>query len=121
MNKKTNKLIWILQIILALYNLAGGLYMINNYEKIASVWAWRALTQPFWITLGLLQVLFAIGLILPNKTKLLKKLTPISAVCLVIITLFGIVLYDAYGKFPGILWALIPALLMAFVAYKKWK
>lgn len=107
-----NILLWVLQILLALYNMIGGIYMVNNYEKIANVWALNALPKPAWMALGLLQVLFAIGLVLP-------KLTPISAACLAVISLLGIALYIAYAGFPGILWAVVPAILAAFVAYGR--
>jgi hypothetical protein len=114
-----NILLWVLQILLALYNMIGGIYMVNNYEKLASVWALNALPKPAWLALGLLQVLFALGLVLPGADRVLPKLTPISAACLAVISLLGIALYVAYEGFPGILWAVVPAILAAFVAYGR--
>lgn len=38
-----NILLWALQILLALYNMIGGIYMVNNYEKLANLWALNAL------------------------------------------------------------------------------
>ena len=114
-----NILLWVLQILLALYNIVGGIYMVNNYKILANVWALNTLPKPVWIALGLLQVLFALGLILPVAGRVFHKLTPISAVCLAVISLLGILLYVAYAGFPGILWAVVPAILAAFVAYGR--
>ena len=113
-----NILLWLLQILLALWNTTGGVYMVNNYEKLAKVWALDALPKPVWIILGALEILFALGLVLPGAIKVLPKLTPISAVCLAVISLLGIALYVAYAG-SGILWALVPAVLAAFVAYGR--
>ncbi len=107
-----NILLWFLQILLAVYNLTGGIYMANNYDKLASAWALSTLSGAAWMVLGVLQVLLALGLVIP-------KLTRVSAVCLAVISLLGIALYVKYAGFPGILWALVPAILAAFVAYVR--
>jgi DoxX-like family len=114
-----NILLWALQVLLALYNIVGGIYVVNNYEKLANVWALNAFPRPVWIALGLLQVLFALGLVLPGALRVLPKLTAISAACLALISLLGSALYVAYAGFPGVLWALLPAILAAFVAYGR--
>jgi hypothetical protein len=114
-----NILLWVLQILLALWNIIGGSFMLNNYEKLANTWALNSFPKPVWIALGTLQILFSIGLILPGTSGVLHKLISISAACLTVISLLGIVLYTQYSGFPGILWGLIPAILAAFVAYKR--
>jgi hypothetical protein len=120
MSKQMNILLWVLQILLALWNMIGGIYMVNNYEKLANVWALNALPKPAWIALGVLQALFALGLVLPGALRVLPKLTSISAACLAVISLLGMALYVQYTGFPGILWAVVPAILAAFVAYWRW-
>ncbi|MEO8581411.1 MAG: hypothetical protein ABI425_02395 [Patescibacteria group bacterium] len=113
-----NILIWILRIALGFWNIAGGLYMMSNYESLANNWALNTLPSFFWIILGILQIIFSIGLILPDKIKLLPNQTVISAIGLSIISFMGIGLYLAYSG-VGMLWAVIPAGLAAYVAYKK--
>lgn len=93
--------------------------MINHYEKLARAWALNALPWPAWIALGILQVLFALALVLPRVVRLTPKLTPVSAICLALISLSGIALYAAYGGFPGVLWGVVPAVLLTFVAYGR--
>ena len=81
-----NILLWVLQIMLAVWNIVGGIYMVNHYEKLANVWALNALPKPAWVALGVLQVLFALGLVLPGAVRMLPKLIPISAACLAVVT-----------------------------------
>jgi len=114
-----NILLWILQILLALWNIIGAIYMLNNYSDIASNWAYNSIPGPLWIILGLLQVLASLGLILPWLMKKMPNLASLSAACLAIISLLGIALYDSYAGFPGLLWGIIPASLAAFVSFKR--
>lgn len=114
-------LLWVLKILLALWYVTGGVYMVNHYEELANAWALDTLSQPIWIILGTLQVVFALGLVLPGILKALpERLSFISAVGLIVISLLGLALYSAYEGFPGILWGIIPAILAAYVAYGKW-
>ena len=106
-----NILLWILQILLAAWNLIGGTYVMSNYELIRSVWA-QNLPGPFWVVYGALQVLFALGLLWPRLTK-------VAAIVLALISLSYCALSAHYAGFPGILWGVIPALLAAFVAYGR--
>lgn len=118
MNKKTNILIWILQILMALYFLAGGTYMLGHYKILANPSALNFLPGPFWSIIGVLQILFALGLVLPGAFRMFPKITPVSAIGLTVVSLLGIVLYSAYTG-SGILWAILPALLTASIAYKR--
>lgn len=117
--KQMNVVLWVLQVLLALYTIPGAIYMIMNYQDLASTWAIDTLPQPIWMALGILQILFAIGLVLPSR-KDAPQLVSISAAVLAVLSLLGYVLYIAYAGFPGMLWALIPAVLFAFVAYGRW-
>ena len=114
-----NILLWILQILLAIWNIIGGFFILNNYKIVANRWALDTLPKPIWIALGVLQILFALGLILPGMKGTLRNLNTISAACVAVISLLGIALYATYAGFPGILWGVIPAILAAFMAYKR--
>ncbi len=113
-----NIVLWILQILLALWNVIGGFFILHNYEKIANERALSALPTPLWIALGVLQILLALGLLLPG-TRFSKPIS-IAAALLAIVSLLGIELYTQYAGFPGMLWGVIPALLAGFVAFKRW-
>ena len=118
MSKSINIFLWVLQILFALYFIAGGLYMAFNYKILANVWAVKMLPQPVWHALGLIEVIFGSGLVLPGIVRKWYKLIPISAICLMVISILGSVLYVAYAG-SGILWAVIPAMILAYVAYGR--
>ena len=108
-----NILLWVLQILLALYYAMGGSWMVS---KAPGAWL-KLLPKPAWVALGVLQVLFALGLVLPGAFGILPKLTPIAAIGVVVETFLVAAL--AKPKFQGLLWVVIPALLAAFVAYGR--
>src|SRR6185312_1636240 len=104
-----NILLWTLQILLALWNIIGGLYTFSNYDKIKSAFA-NNLPKAVWVTIAVLQVLFALGLIVPGAMRVLPHLTPIAAIYLAVNALLGCVLFAQYSGFPGLLWGVIPAI-----------
>jgi|HubBroStandDraft_1064217.scaffolds.fasta_scaffold1549260_1 hypothetical protein len=108
-----NILLWVLQILLALYYLMGGQWMVF---KVPGAWL-KILPKPVWMALGLLQALFALGLVLPPLVGLSPMVTPIAAVGVAVETLFVSALTKP--KFQGLLWVIVPALLAAFVAYGR--
>ena len=112
-----NSFVILLQILLGLWNITGGIYMTTHYQELINEWAGGFFPSIFWIILGVIQVLFSLGLILSVGKSGLRKMAPVSAIGLAIIDLFGIAFYTSYAGFPGLLWGIIPALLLAFVAY----
>ena len=116
-----NMLLWSLQILFALWMTVGASYMLTHYRELANASALNALPGPAWIALGVLQILLAIGLVLPRSLGAPPMLAPLSAVGLAVISLLGLVLYTAYAGFPGALWAVLPAALAALVAYARWR
>lgn len=119
MGKLMNIALWVIQVLFALYFVAGGIFLIGHYKILANTWALNTLPAPVWMALGVLQVVFAIGLVLPGVTGVLpKKLISISAVGLAVISMMGIALYGAYAG-SGMLWAVVPAIMLAWVAYER--
>jgi hypothetical protein len=109
-----NILLWVLQVLLALYYLMGGYWMAF---KVPGVWL-KLLPKPAWMALGLLQALFALGLVLPGTIGMLPKLIPLSAVGVAIETVL-VAITLTKPKFQGALWIVVPALLALFVAYGR--
>ena len=108
-----NVLLWALQVLLALWNLIGGAYTMMHYDQLKGGWG-SGLPGPAWVALSALQLLFALGLVVP-------KLTSIAAAYLAANALLGCALFAQYAGFPGMLWGVVPALLAAFVAYGRTK
>ena len=114
-----NILLWVLQGLLAFWNLTGGIFSAMNYEKLKSSMA-SGLPSPFWVMLGVLQALFAVGLVVPGAVGLSPKFTLASAVYLTVNSLLGLMLFAKYAGFPGMLWGLVPAIITAYIAYGRW-
>lgn len=108
-----NTLLWVLQILLALWNLIGGSYEITHYATLEGDWA-KGLPNSVWTAYGSLQILSALGLFWP-------KLARFSAIFLALLELSGCALFAKYAGFPGCLWGVVPAALLAFVAYGRFK
>ena len=106
-----NILLWVLQVLLGLWNLTGGLYTFSNYDQLKSAWA-ADLPKPVWMAMAALQVLFAIGLVVP-------KITPVAAIYLAVNALLGLAMFSKYAGFPGMLWGVVPAIFLSFVAYGR--
>ncbi len=108
-----NILLWVLQVTLGLYYLMGGGWMLKN---IPGAWL-KILPKPAWMALGLLQILFALGLALSGFIGQ-PQLIPVAAIGVAVETV-SITLMTK-PKFQGALWAVIPAFLALFVAYGRW-
>lgn len=108
-----------LQVLLSLWSILGGYYMINNYADLANEWALTTLPSIFWLILGITQILLALGLLISLGNGNTRKCTSPLAFGLAMVLLSGSFLYSAYVGFPGILWAVIPASLLLFVAYSR--
>ncbi len=106
-----NILLWVLQVLLALWNLIGGAFVVVHYEELKALWA-VALPGPVWIAYGVFQVLLAVGLVWPQLARF-------AAILLALLELSGCALFAKYAGFPGCLWGVVPAVLLAFVAYGR--
>lgn len=115
-----NILLWVLQGFLAFYFLSGGFYSLKNFDKLSKAVAYmKALPKSFWTLNSVLQILFAIGLILPPLIGVAPQACAVSAAGLAVLMFFASGLQAMYGGFPANLWSLLPGLVAAFVAYGR--
>lgn len=109
---------WIVAGLLALaYLAAGGMKLLQPQQKLASSGMAWAGAFPAWSVklIGLLEVLGAIGLILPPLTAIAPVLAPVAAVGLVLVQVGAIVTHLARGE-AKVLAANIVLLLLAVAA-----
>ncbi len=77
-----NVLLWILQIALALFCLAGGQYKLFHFDELATMPQIGTLSRGGWGAIGSFEILCAILLIVPAAAKRMSVLTPLAAAAL---------------------------------------
>ena len=113
-----NIALWIVQILLALaFVMAGTMKATQPAEKLAGRMKWVNALRPQIVQLiGILEVLGAIGLILPVVTGIWPWLTPVAAIGLVLTMIGAMILHTRRGEFPNLSANLVLLILAAFVA-----
>lgn len=91
---------WILAGLLALFFLyAGGIKVVQTREQLRPMMAWvDSLPMGLVRTIGVLEVLGAIGLILPPLTGIAPWLALAAAIGLVLVQIGGIILHLRRGE-----------------------
>lgn len=111
--------LWILQLVLALFYLGGGAYKALMSGELAQQFA--ALPRPVWVALGVMEIAGAALLVLPAAMNRMPRLTPLAAAVLAVETLGLAWLYSRYSLAFSVenpmTWALGIGLLAAVVAY----
>jgi uncharacterized membrane protein YphA (DoxX/SURF4 family) len=119
-----NIVLWIIQILFAcLFLFAGVMKLVISPEVMKAMGPPNQVQLPglFLQFIGVCEVLGALGLVLPGIFRFRPGLTPLAALGLFII-MIGAAVVTMAG--PGIGQAIGPfvfALLLAFVAYGRWR
>ena len=119
-----NILLWIIQILLALLFLfAGGTKLVLSAETMASMASPNHVVLPMWFVrfIGVVEVLGALGLVLPGLFRRHQHLTPLAAIGLTIIMIGAVVVTTMGDGFAMAITPLVVGLLCAFVAYGRWQ
>ena len=114
-----NRALWIVQWLLAaLYLWAGGLKLVLPIEEMTAQIAYPGLFLRF---IGIVEVLGALGLVLPGLFRIRPGLTPLAAAGLVIIMIGATaVTWTQMGAAVALI-PLAAGLLAAFVAVGRWR
>ncbi len=114
-----NVALWIVQALLAaLFLFAGGMKLVLPLDKLTGP---VAVPGAFLRFIGVVEVLGAIGLILPSLLRIRPGLTPLAAAGLVIIMIGATVIGFLSGEVMMLLSPLVVGILAAFVAYGRWR
>lgn len=116
--------LWIIQILLALLFLfAGGTKLVLPLDVLKSMGSPNQIQLPGLLLrfIGVVEVLGALGLILPGLLRIKPWLTPLAAAGLVVIMIGATALTLASGEVGTAVVPLVTGLLAAFVAYGRWR
>jgi len=113
--------VWIVSGLLALaYLFAGGAKVLTGYDKIQERMTWTSHAKPWHVkVVGTLEVLAAIGLIVPRLTGILPILAAIAASGLVALQLVAIIVHFRIGEGKKIGMNVVLLLLALFVAVAR--
>lgn len=111
-----NIALWVIQALLALAFLGAGIMKVSQpIDRLKKNMSWVESYSPAIVRLvGILEILGALGLILPAITHILPWLTPIAAIGLVL-TMIGAVIVHLQRKETSHLAAPIVLLILALV------
>lgn len=117
-----NILLWVLQIALAFVYLSGGAYKVFKFDTLAN--HMRVLPRSGWRTLGVIEIVGAILMVVPAAVTGRPALIPLAAAVLAVETLGLAALYARYSlKLAAtnpLVWSLGMGLVAAFVAYGRY-
>ena len=117
-----NILLWVIQVLAGcFYIFAGVTKLYFPPEVLAAMGPPNQIHLPdlFMKFIGVCEILGGLGLILPGLLRIKRSLTPLAAICLLII-MVGAIVVSILG--PGVgaaLPAFVGALLCVFVAYGR--
>jgi uncharacterized membrane protein YphA (DoxX/SURF4 family) len=116
-----NIALWIAQgLLAALFLFAGGMKLVMPIEEMMKQ---MPIPLPGWFVqfTGIVEVLGAIGIILPLLLRIRPGLTPLAAAGLVIVMIGATAYTLAAGDVASALMPLVVGILAAFVAYGRWR
>ncbi|HJT23765.1 MAG TPA: DoxX family protein [bacterium] len=113
-----NIFLWVLQVLLAFFCLSGGYWKISNRDKVSNT-----LPGGAWALLGVLEVVCALGLIIPAAAKIVPVATPAAALVLALEGIFLAILFGRkntkFSKANPMVYALLEAVMAVVIAYGR--
>ena len=116
-----NGLEWVFSIILAVVFLITGVNKAFRYEKARELFPWvKDVPRPLVQVIGIVEILGALGLILPVATGIYSWLTPVAAVALALLMLLAAVFHALRREKAESALNVVLLLMLVFVAYVRW-
>jgi uncharacterized membrane protein YphA (DoxX/SURF4 family) len=115
-----NILLWVLQVLAALLYGSSGVMKVFMFDKASQdVPSFGALPRKAWMTLGILELVCTVGLIVPAAFHWRPQLTILAATMLAIESLVFVGVHVKYREVSPTILSSVLGLLMAFIAYGR--
>ena len=116
-----NILLWTLQIVLAVaFGISGLMKLTQHKEQLADQMGWVDDFSPTTVQLiGALELLGAVGLVLPAATGTLAWLTPLAALGLLALMLLAIPVHLRRHEASMVAVNVVVGLVAAFIAWQR--
>jgi putative oxidoreductase len=115
-----NKLLWVLQVLLALAFLAHGLMLLFPPGSIVEQMN-ASMSREFQVFLGVAEVVAAIGLTLPGLTQIQPWWTQWAAVGIMIVMIAATIFHFQRNEISSAITTAVLLVLATCVAYMRWK
>lgn len=115
-----NILFWVLQALTAILYAASGMMKVFMFDKISrDVPSFGALPRGAWLSLGVLELVCTVGLIVPCALRWHPTITIAAAVLLALESVLFVWVHMKYAEATPIIMSGVLGLLMAFIAYGR--
>ena len=115
-----NILLWVLQVLAALLYGSSGVMKVFMFDKVShDVPSFGALPRKAWKTLGILELVCTVGLIVPAAFHWQPPLTILAATVLAVESLVFVGVHVKYREVTPMILSGVLGLFMAFVAYGR--
>ena len=115
-----NILLWVLQGFAALLYGSSGVMKVFMFDKVSQdVPSFGALPREAWMTLGILELVCTVGLIVPAAFHWQPPLTILAATVLAFESLVFVGVHVKYREIAPIILRGVLGLFMAFIAYGR--
>jgi hypothetical protein len=115
-----NVLLWVLQVLAALVYGSSGVMKVFMFDKVSqNVPSFGALPRKAWMTLGIVELVCTVGLIVPAAFHWQPLLTILAATVLAIESLVFVWVHVKYREVSPMILSGVLGLLMAFIAYGR--
>jgi uncharacterized membrane protein YphA (DoxX/SURF4 family) len=115
--KKTNAVLWTVQVVLALLFLfAGGMKLVMPADQIVQQ---AQLPVALFRFIGVAEIAGGLGLVLPGLFRIRPALTPLAAAGLVVIMVGAVIITVARGPAATAVVPFVVGVLAAFVAWGR--
>ena len=120
-SKAINIVLWVAQVVLATtFIWAAAMKWFQPVEKLAAMWPWTGQIPGILVKLtGLIDLVGAVGLILPSLLRIKPKLTPIAAIGIILLMISASIFHIARGEAAQIGANIVFAGMAAFIAWGR--
>jgi DoxX-like family len=117
---RMNRLLWVLQVLLALVFLAHGVLLLFPPAAVAEQ---MNASLPRWsqLFIGVAEILAAVGLTLPGVTRIQPWLVPSAAAGVMIVMICATIFHLMRGEVSSAITTALLLVIATFVAYMRWR
>ncbi len=115
-----NILLWVLQILLALHTAIGAVWKFSN-SAVQTMPSLGSIPNGVWLAMSIVELLCALGLIVPAFYKPLAILAPVAALYIAaeMLLFSGLSIFSGSVDSGSLIYWLVVAVISAFIAYGR--